>query len=155
MLKFFTSDLRRNLTKIFCLTIGLAIGLLLVAKAFVEQSFDHAIPEYGNMYLVTESVTRNGEFSEYLSTPGAIAPGLKRYVPQVEKATRVSTLFGSLSVRTPDGKLVEADGVTLADSCLFDVLRWPVSIGNPKEALTVEDYCMIPRSLAEKLGDDV
>lgn len=155
MLKFFTSDLRRNLTKIFCLTIGLAIGLLLVAKAFVEQSFDHAIPEYGNMYLVTESVTRNGEFSEYLSTPGAIAPGLKRYVPQVEKATRVSTLFGALSVRTPDGKLVEADGVTLADSCLFDVLRWPVSIGNPKEALTVEDYCMIPRSLAEKLGDDV
>lgn len=155
MLKFFTSDLRRNLTKIFCLTIGLAIGLLLVAKAFVEQSFDHAIPEYGNVYLAKESVTRNGEFSEYLSTPGAIAPGLKRYVPQVEKATRVSTLFGSLAVRTPDGRLVDVDGVTLADSCLFDVLRWPVISGNPKEALTVEDYCMIPRSLAEKLGDDV
>lgn len=155
MPKFFTSDLRRNLTKIFCLTIGLAIGLLLVAKAFVEQSFDHAIPEYGNVYLAKESVTRNGEFSEYLSTPGAIAPGLKRYVPQVEKATRVSTLFGSLAVRTPDGRLVDVDGVTLADSCLFDVLRWPVISGNPKEALTVEDYCMIPRSLAEKLGDDV
>ena len=155
MLKFFTSDLRRNLTKIFCLTIGLAIGLLLVAKAFVEQSFDHAIPEYGNVYLAKESVTRNGEFSEYLSTPGAIAPGLKRYVPQVEKATRVSKLFGSLAVRTPDGILVDVDGVTLADSCLFDVLRWPVISGNPKEALTVEDYCMIPRSLAEKLGDDV
>lgn len=155
MLKFFTSDLRRNLTKIFCLTIGLAIGLLLVAKAFVEQSFDHAIPEYGNVYLAKESVTRNGEFSEYLSTPGAIAPGLKRYVPQVEKATRVSTLFGSLAVRTPDGKLVDVEGLALADSCLFDVLRWPVISGNPKEALTVEDYCMIPRSLAEKLGDDV
>lgn len=155
MPKFFTSDLRRNLTKIFCLTIGLAIGLLLVAKAFVEQSFDHAIPEYGNVYLAKESVTRNGEFSEYLSTPGAIAPGLKRYVPQVEKATRVSTLFGSLAVRTPDGRLVDVDGVTLADSCLFDVLRWPVISGDPKEALTVEDYCMIPRSLAEKLGDDV
>lgn len=155
MLKFFTSDLRRNLTKIFCLTIGLAIGLLLVAKAFVEQSFDHAIPKYENVYLATESVTRNGEFSEYLSTPGAIASGLKRYVPQVEKATRVSTLFGPLSVMTPDGKLVDADGVTLADSCLFDVLRWPVIAGSPKEALTVEDYCMIPHSLAEKLGDDV
>lgn len=155
MLKFFTSDLRRNLTKIFCLTIGLAIGLLLVAKAFVEQSFDHAIPEYGNVYLAKENVTFNGEFREYLSTPGAIAPGLKRYVPQVEKATRVSTLFGSLAVRTPDGRLVDVEGVTLADSCLFDVLRWPVISGNPKEALTVEDYCMIPRSLAEKLGDDV
>lgn len=155
MLKFFTSDLRRNLTKIFCLTIGLAIGLLLVAKAFVEQSFDHAIPEYGNVYLAKESVTQNGEFREYLSTPGAIAPGLKRYVPQVEKATRVSTLFGSLAVRTPDGRLVDVEGVTLADSCLFDVVRWPVISGNPKEALTVEDYCMIPRSLAEKLGDDV
>ena len=156
MLKFFTSDLRRNVTKIFCLTIGLAIGLLLVAKAFVEQSFDHAIPEYENVYIVKESVIVSGEFREFNQTAGAIAPGLKRYVPQVESAMRITEMWdGSLTVRTPDGRDIEAQGITMADSCMFDVLRWNVISGDPHEALAVEDHCMIPRSLAEKIGGDV
>lgn len=156
MLKFFTSDLRRNLTKIFCLTIGLAIGLLLVAKAFVEQSFDHAIPEYENVYIVTESVVVSGEFREYNQTAGAIAPGLKRYVPQVDAAMRITEMWdGSLSVRTTDGREFEAQGITMADSCMFDVLQWKVTSGDPHVALAVKDHCMIPRSLAEKIGGDV
>lgn len=156
MLNFFTSDLRRNLTKIFCLTIGLAIGLLLVAKAFVEKSFDHAIPEYENVYIVTESVVAGGEFREFNQTAGAIAPGLKRYVPQVESAMRITEMWeGSLTVRTPDGRDIEAQGITMADSCMFDVLRWNVISGDPHAALAVKDRCMIPRSLAEKIGGDV
>lgn len=156
MLNFFTSDLRRNLTKIFCLTIGLAIGLLLVAKAFVEKSFDHAIPEYENVYKVTESVVAGGEFREFNQTAGAIAPGLKRYVPQVESAMRITEMWeGSLTVRTPDGRDIEAQGITMADSCMFDVLRWNVISGDPHAALAVKDRCMIPRSLAEKIGGDV
>lgn len=156
MLKFFTSDLRRNLTKIFCLTIGLAIGLLLVAKAFVEQSFDHAIPEYENVYIVTESVVASGEFREFNQTAGAIAPGLKRYVPQVEAAMRITEMWdGSLTVRTPDGRDIEAQGITMADSCMFDVLQWKVISGDPHTALALKDHCMIPRSLADKIGGDV
>ena len=156
MLKFFTSDLRRNLTKIFCLTIGLAVGLLLVAKAFVEESFDHFIPEYENVYIVKESFVQQGEFKEYNQTSGAIAPGLKRYVPQVESAMRTTVMWiGGLTVKTSDGRLFETEGIEMADSCMFDVLRQPVVSGDPHEALAVEDHCMIPRSLAEKIGGDV
>lgn len=154
-MKFLTSDLRRNLTKIFCLTIGLAIGLLIVAKVFVEESFDHFIPEHENVYIVTERIVTNGEFKEYNQTPGAIAPGIKLYAPQVESATRLTGVTGSLAVRTPDGRLIDAEGVKLADSCLFDVLRYPVISGNPKDIFAVENHCMIPRSLAEKIGGDV
>lgn len=155
MLKFFVNDLRRNLTKLFCLTIGLAIGLLLVAKAYIEQSYDSFIPENGNVYIITESVITHGEFMEYLQTPGAIAPGLKRYAPPVESATRFTQITGELTVKTPDGQLFDADALILADTCAFDVLRQPVISGNPKEALAVENHCMIPRSLAEKIGGDV
>lgn len=156
MLKFFTSDLRRKLTKIFCLTIGLAVGLLLVAKAFVEESYDHFIPEYENVYLVKESSIQDGEFREFNQTAGAIAPGLKRYVPQVVSAMRITEMWtGTLRVRTPDGREFEAEGISMADSCMFDVLRQPVVSGNPQEALAVEDRCVIPRSLAEKIGGDV
>lgn len=155
MLKFFVNDLRRNLTKLFCLTIGLAIGLLLVAKAYIEQSYDSFIPENGNVYIITESVITHGEFMEYQQTPGAIAPGLKRYAPPVESATRFTQITGELTVKTPDGQLFDADALILADTCAFDVLRQPVISGNPKEALAVENHCMIPRSLAEKIGGDV
>lgn len=155
MLKFFVNDLRRNLTKLFCLTIGLAIGLLLVAKAYIEQSYDSFIPENGNVYIITESIITHGEFMEYLQTPGAIAPGLKRYAPPVESATRFTQITGELTVKTPDGQLFDADALILADTCAFDVLRQPVISGNPKEALAVENHCMIPRSLAEKIGGDV
>lgn len=155
MLKFFVNDLRRNLTKLFCLTIGLAIGLLLVAKAYIEQSYDSFIPENGNVYIITESIITHGEFMEYQQTPGAIAPGLKRYAPPVESATRFTQITGVLTVKTPDGQLFDADALILADTCAFDVLRQPVISGNPKEALAVENHCMIPRSLAEKIGGDV
>lgn len=155
MLKFFVNDLRRNLTKLFCLTIGLAIGLLLVAKAYIEQSYDSFIPENGNVYVISESIITHGEFMEYLQTPGAIAPGLKRYAPPVESATRFTQITGVLTVKTPDGQLFDADALILADTCAFDVLRQPVISGNPKEALAVENHCMIPRSLAEKIGGDV
>lgn len=127
-----------------------------MAKAFVEQSFDHAIPEYENVYIVKESVVVRGEFREFNQTAGAIAPGLKRYVPQVEMATRITEMWdGSLTVRTPDDRDFDAEGIVMADSCMFDVLRWPVISGDPHEALAVEDHCMIPRSLADKIGGDV
>ena len=45
MLRFFTSDLRRNITKIICLTIGLAIGFLLVAKIYFEDTYDTFFPD--------------------------------------------------------------------------------------------------------------
>lgn len=155
MLKFFVNDLRRNLTKLLCLTIGLAIGLLLVAKAYIEQSYNSFIPENGNVYIITESIIAHGEFMEYQQTPGAIAPGLKRYAPPVESATRFTQITGELTVKTPDGQLFDAAALILADTCAFDVLRQPVVSGNPKEALAVENHCMIPRSLAEKIGGDV
>ena len=50
MMKFFTSDLRRNLTKILCLTVGLAIGFLLVAKVWFEQTYDAFFPDAESMW---------------------------------------------------------------------------------------------------------
>lgn len=155
MLKFITTDFRRNLTKLFCLTLGLAIGMLLVAKAYLEQTFDTSYPAAERIYTVTESVEKKGEFSEYPGTPGAIAPGLKQYVPQVEAATRYTSISGSLDIVTPDGRSINTDGVILADSCLFDVFSTRIIAGNPHEVLAVENQCMIPLSLAEKIGDDV
>lgn len=155
MLKFITSDLRRNLIKILCLTIGLAVGFLLVAKIYFEQSYDSFFPDIDRLYRITESVVQNGEYIEHERIPGGSAPELQRNISQIEKATRFTILTDDAVVKLDDGRKFEVPYVTLADTCLFDVLNTPVLEGNPHEVLAVEDQVMIPRSLAEKIGGDV
>lgn len=155
MLKTFTSDLRHNLIKIFCLSTGLAIGMLLVAKVYFEKTFDTFLPDAEKIHIVSESVTTNGEYKEYAQTAGGIAPALKRYVPQIENATRFIDFFGDQNVSLPDGRRFATKGIALADSCFFDVFRQKTYLGDPHEVLAVEWNCMIPQSLAEKMGEDV
>lgn len=155
MFKFFTSDLRRNLIKILCLSVGLSVGFLLVAKIYFEQSYDSFFPNIERIYRITESVVQNGEFREYQNTPGGSAPELQRNISQIEKATRFTNLTGEAVIKLDDGRKFEVPAVTLADSCLFDVLKTPVLEGNPYEVMAVSDQVMIPRSLADKIGGDV
>ncbi len=155
MFKFFTSDLRRNLIKILCLSIGLAVGFLLVAKIYFEQSYDSFFPNIERIYRITESVEQNGEYKEYPQTPGGIAPEMQRNISQIEVATRMTTLTEDAKVKLDDGRKFEVPYVILADTCLFDVLQTDILVGNPHEVLAVEKNVMIPRSLAEKIGGDV
>ena len=155
-MKFFTSDIRRNIIKILCLSIGLAVGFLLVAKIYFEQSYDSFFPDIDRIYRITESTVQNGEYKEHQYTPGGSAPELQRHIPQIEKATRFTTLTnGDPVLKLEDGRKIGVADVTLADTCCFDVLKTPILEGDPHEVLAVEDLVMIPRSLAEKIGGDV
>lgn len=155
MMRFLTSDLRRNITKTVCLTLGLAIGFMLVAKIFVEKTFDTFYPASDRTYFLAESVEKEGEYKEYNQVPGGIAPTLLEYCPQIEAATRHTFLSGPNKITLEDKRILEISGITLADTAFFDVLPRPILAGNPKEALEIQKQCMIPRSLAEKIGGDV
>ena len=155
MLKFLTNDFRRNLIKILCLTLGLSVGFLLIAKVYFEQTYDSFFPDIERLYRVTESVEENGEYREYPQTPGATAVGLGRRIAQIEAATRYTWLTGKTIMKLTDGRMVEVEGTNLADSTFFDVLKTPIIAGDPHTVLSVTDQCMIPRSLAEKIGGDV
>lgn len=155
MMRFFTSDLRRNLTKIVCLTFGLALGFILVAKVYTEESFDTYLPDAARTYVMKESIVRDGEYGEYSSTSGGVAPALKRVAPQVEAATRSTGLVGEATMRLADGRTFDIEGIRMADSCHFDVFPRQIIAGDPHEVLAVKRQCMIPRSLAEAIGGDV
>ncbi len=156
MIKFFTSDLTRNIIKIFCLTLGLSIGILLVARVYFEQTYDTHFSDYKRIFRVTEKMLNGNEDREYHTTPGAVGPGLKRYIPQVESATRSTELLapGTL-IKTEDGRIIESGGVTMADSCFFNVFETQCVSGNLRESLELKNTCVIPRSLAEKIGGNV
>ena len=145
---------QHNWTKIICLAIGLAAGVVLIGKVGFEQSYDDFFPESNRTYVVCEDFIKNGEFHHFPQTSGGIVPGMQRYCPQIEAATRYTNVAYDMPIVTEDDHWVRTN-YDLVDSCFFDVFPFRVLQGNPKKVLSQVDYCMIPRSLAEKLGGNV
>ena len=142
---------QHNWIKILCLAVGLATGIVLIGKAGFEQSWDRFLPSSDRIFIVYEDVIRDGEYLHYSQTPGAVAPALKRYCPQVEAATRYTPFSWDMPIVTDDDKRVRTN-FALVDSCFFDVFPFRVLAGNAKKTLSQVDCCMIPLSLAEKLA---
>ncbi len=145
---------QHNWTKIVCLAIGLAAGVVLIGKVGFEQSYDDFFPESNRIYVVCEDFIKNGEFCHFPQTSGGIVPGMQRYCPQIEAATRYTNVAYDMPIVTEDDHWVRTN-YDLVDSCFFDVFPFRVLQGNPKKVLSQVDYCMISRSLAEKLGGNV
>lgn len=141
---------QHNWTKIVCLAVGLATGIVLIGKAGFEQSWDKFFPTSDRIYVVCEDIIMDGEYKHYPQTAGAVAHGIKRYCPQVEAATRYTSFAWDMPIVTDDDKRVRTN-YALVDSCFFDVFPFRILVGNPKKTLSQVDCCMIPRSLAEKL----
>lgn len=154
MLHFFTSDLRRNVLKIVCLSVGLAIGFLLVAKIYFEMTHDTLYKDAERIVKVNESIVREGDYQEFPATPGAIAPGLKSYAPQIECATRFTKLVGPTELSFDDGQYLNVPAVILADSCFFTTFGIDVLQGDATITFGLPDVCAIPRSLASKIDGD-
>ena len=145
---------QHNWTKIVCLAIGLAAGIVLIGKVGFEQSYDDFFPESKRIYVVCEDFIQNGEFQHFPQTAGGIVPGMQRYCPQIEAATRYTNVAYDMPIVTEDDHWVRTN-YDLVDSCFFDVFPFRVLQGNPKKVLSQVDYCMISHSLAEKLGGNV
>ena len=141
---------QHNWIKIVCLAVGLATGIVLIGKAGFEQSWDKFFPTSDRIYVVCEDIIMDGEYKHYPQTAGAVAHGIKRYCPQVEAATRYTSFAWDMPIVTDDDKRVRTN-YALVDSCFFDVFPFRILVGNPKKTLSQVDFCMIPRSLAEKL----
>lgn len=145
---------QHNIVKILCLGVGLAVGSVLIAKVYFEQSYDTFFSNWDRTYIISEKAFQNGKLEFYPQTSGAVAPGVKRYAPQVEAATRYTGIADECNCETQDKKKIKAN-IALADSCFFDIVNRPIIQGNPKEVLSRPFYCMINRKLAATLGDNV
>ena len=143
---------RSNVIKILALTIGLTMGLILIAKVCYESSFESFYPDYERIYLVHETLIRDGELMSYGQISGGVIPKLEAEIPEIEEATRI-TYAGHLGsvFKTSDQKSYSANGY-LVDTTFFDVLPRNILIGNPKEILANPEDVMISEKLALTLG---
>ena len=83
---------QNNGIKILSLGVGLAVGLVLIAKIYFEQTYDTFYPDADRIYRIYGNYSMPGEESgkpmltDY--TSGGVAPGLKTEIPAIEAATR-------------------------------------------------------------------
>lgn len=149
---------QNNLIKILSLGFGLAVGLVLLSKVSFERNYDDFYPDADRIYQIWSILsgrTNETGLDQWGQVSGAIAPGMKAELPEVEMATRFTPLTDEDAVfSTPDKKRYKGTFI-MADSCFFDVLPRPVVTGNAKEILSRPMYAMVSKSIAEKMGGDV
>ena len=131
----------------------MAIGLVLIAKIYFEQSYDSFYPNADRIYRLTGYTSNENESKVSESVSAIVAPTMKEEVPGIEAATRLTHIGGDRNkFITSDKRRYSVGGILMADSCLFDVLPRPVLSGDPKKVLARPGYAMISRSFADKLG---
>ena len=138
--------------KILSLGVGLAIGIVLIAKVCFELSYDSFYRDVDRIYTIMAGVDLQGEKSEFPQVSGAVAPGFKTDVPGVEEATRTTFYFSNLNFVDEDHNVIAAESFALADTCFFKVFDRPILSGNPTEILAKPLGLMVSRSFAEKMG---
>ena len=79
---------RHNGIKIISLGVGLAMGLVLIAKVCFELSYDNFYPESDRVFAIQENVSVGEKKIEgYPHVSAGVPSGMKAEIPGVESAT--------------------------------------------------------------------
>lgn len=144
---------RNNGIKIISLAVGLAMGLVLIAKVCFERSYDSFYPDYDRVYRLHENIVKDNQYKSYPQVSGGVTLGMQAEIPEVEKATRLTYIEGNKALfKMEDGNRYTAHYVMMADTNIFDLLPRPILHGNPKEILSRPGYMMVSSHIAQLLG---
>ena len=141
--------------KVLSLAVGLAVGLVLIAKISFESSYDKFYPAYDDIYCVQyEYSYTDGNRSLDNLTPGAVSYYLQQEIPQVMYGTKASYTSSMGDIYTENRqKLTAENGIIAVDSNYFRVFPRPVLAGaDPSVILGEWNGALISRSMAEKFG---
>ena len=142
------------LIKVLSLGIGLAVGIVLIAKVFFEMSYDSFYKEIDQVYTIRTWYSQQGDEHDYGQVSGAVAVGFMEEVPGVEAGTRTTYVFNGDTYLDENGNKLKAT-LVCADTCFFKVFDRPILAGDPEQALSKWGCVMVSRSFAEKLVDEM
>lgn len=142
------------LIKVLSLGIGLAVGIVLIAKVFFELSYDSFYKDIDRVYTIRTWYSQQGDEHDYGQVSGAVALGFMEEVPGVEQGTRTTFVFDGDTYLDEDGNKLRGT-LVCADTCFFKVFDRPILAGDPEQALSKWGCVMVSRSFAEKLVDEM
>ena len=138
--------------KVLSLGMGLAVGIVLIAKVFFELSYDSFYKDIDRVYTINTWISMQGNEKDYGQVSGAVAVVFMEEVPGVEAGTRTTFVFNGDTYLDEDGNKLNAT-LVCADTCFFQVFDRPILAGDPVKALGTWGSVMVSRSFAEKLID--
>jgi len=139
------------LIKVLSLGIGLAVGIVLIAKVFFELSYDSFYKDIDRVYTINTWISMQGNEKDYGQVSGAVAVGFMEEVPGVEVGTRTTFVFNGDTYLDEEGNKLSAT-LVCADTCFFKVFDRPILAGDPVKVLGKWGSVMVSRSFAEKMG---
>ena len=140
--------------KVLSLGVGLAVGIVLIAKVFFELSYDSFYKDIDRVYTINTWISMQGNEKDYGQVSGAVAVGFMEEVPGVECGTRTTYVFNGDTYLDEDGNKLKAT-LVCADTCFFKVFDRPILAGDPVKVLGKWGSVMVSRSFAEKLVDEM
>ena len=139
------------LIKVLSLGIGLAVGIVLIAKVFFELSYDSFYKDIDRVYTIRTWYSQHGDEDDYGQVSGAVSVGFMEEVPGVEVGTRTTYVFNGDTYLDENGNKLKAT-LVCADTCFFTVFDRPILAGDPVKVLSKWGCVMVSRSFAEKMG---
>lgn len=139
------------LIKVLSLSIGLSVGIVLIAKVFFELSYDSFYKDIDRVYMIRNYYSQHGDEHDYGQVSGAVPVGFMEEVPGIEVGTRTTFVFNGDIYLDADGNKLKGI-LVCADTCFFKVFDRPILAGDPVQVLGKWGSVMVNRSFAEKMG---
>ena len=139
------------LIKVLSLGVGLAMGIVLIAKVFFELSYDSFYKDIDRVYTINTWYSHQGEEKDYGQVSGAVAVGFMDEVPGVEAGTRTTYVFNGNTYLDENGNKLSGT-LVCADTCFFQVFDRPILAGDPVKVLGKWGSVLVNLSFAEKMG---
>lgn len=139
------------LIKVLSLSIGLSVGIVLIAKVFFELSYDSFYKDIDRVYTIRNYYSQHGDEHDYGQVSGAVPVGFMEEVPGIEVGTRTTYVFNGDIYLDADGNKLKGI-LVCADTCFFKVFDRPILAGDPVQVLGKWGSVMVSRSFAEKMG---
>ncbi len=157
MIKNYLKTAWRNLVKnefysiinIAGLTIGLAVGILILLWVQDELSFDNFHHEAKNIYRVNAQIGTGNSKQVFEVTQGPIATYAKKEVPGVKNAVRIIQNYDN-AVFTYQNKTLKENNVAYTDPSLFQMFDFKLLQGNLKNPFPNNQSVVITQSTAKK-----
>ncbi|MBQ6572945.1 MAG: ABC transporter permease [Bacteroidales bacterium] len=144
--------LKRDIVKILSLALGLAIGVVLIAKVCFELDFDKFYDHRERVYTIMTGAQRHEEDPINANQiSGAVAPGFREFIPGVEVATRITPVFDNHNYYTEEKNRLTADLIAV-DTSFFDIFTREIFAGDPHKIFADWGKLMVSHSFAQKLG---
>ncbi|MCD6565565.1 MAG: ABC transporter permease [Bacteroidales bacterium] len=148
-LRFIRRSPMFSLINIIGLSVGLAVGILIILYVFNELTYDRFHENAKRLYRVNMIEHREDAITNYGITTAAVGPSMEDELTGVEQTVRIS--YPEEAQFSYQQHTYHAKSITYTDSSFFDVFSFKLLIGDPSEALTAPYSVILTNSLAKKI----